>query len=265
MKIAILGSNGFLGRSLAKRAKDNNHLVYKFARGEFPKKGEEFDLLIDATSQYSRSDVHDYLDCLKKFNDLAKISKIVTLQSFSTITEKVSNEDCINFGISPKFKTPYSCIKLYKEKALVASKLNSNIQFIYLPLILGRNGIWDKHSKSLSKLSNPKVQEINVYYTTIEHIFDNVLSNDSVRRLVYISKKPLHELLSLELEKINLTYFKYSKKIDSVFLLSFYLFKFKPIIPHAMDYLLSKLVGSSFPSFFYWYLFKEQSKISFKS
>lgn len=266
-KIAVLGENGFLGKKLVRLFGIAGHHVKGFSRGESPRDDEHFDLLVDATSQKNRYDLHVYLDSLKRFIHISGVKRIVFLQSFSTLQDWTGgDEQLLNFGVKCHMHTPYSKLKLEKELLLMSSNLGVEMKFLYLPIVLGAGGIWDSFKENLSGENVVEVPLVEgLHYTSIPYISKIILSSNETqigRELVVEGRAKLTEILEIPEQRIRERSYKYPKAV-SLFLLALYRYlKAFPLIPHALDFLLSKVFfirSRSFPSFFYWELFKIQN------
>lgn len=261
MKIGILGCNGFIGKNLLSAAKKLGHDVEGYTRTIFPGEKDEFDVFIDATSQSSIVDIKSYIQQVSQLSRTAKIKKYVVLQSFSTLTGNISNQNEINFGIRPDIFTPYSNVKFKKEIALETFDTNFHIHYIYLPIVLGDGGIWSDKQTALKKNPKIKIPDFNVYYVTLDKLLSDIETISLKRMISYAGSDRIDKVLDLN---NNSTDFKYNKLGDTLISTIMKGTSKIPYLSYLIDAFLSKTIGrTSFPSSFYWELFLRQSKGEF--
>lgn len=261
--IAILGKRGFISSSLFLDLK-KNHIVTCFGRGEIPSEDARFDLVIDATSQKCKSEVSTISNLYNYLSRHKITDTVVMLQSFSTLTSSLSDPNVVNFGVLPDIFTPYSKVKFHKENVISKLEIDIEVKYLYLPLVLGAGGIWESHTKRLLSQPSVAVYSGDVFYTDISHLSMTILELDQRRAVAVKGKGKLTEILNLSELKIIYSNFRYENFTDKSILKIFKAFNFFPILPHGIDFLLGKLLKNrTFPSFFYWELFKRQSKSNF--
>ena len=261
--IAILGKRGFISSSLFLYLK-KNHIVTCFGRGEIPAKDSRFDLVIDATSQKYKGDVITISNLYSYLSRYKITDTVVMLQSFSTLTSSLSDPNVLNFGVLPDIFTPYSKVKFYKEYFISKLEIDIDVKYLYLPVVLGAGGIWDSHTKRLLSQHSVTLYSGDVFYTDISHLAMTILQFDQSRAVAVKGKGKLTEILNLSEFRVIYSNFRYDNFLDKTILKIFKAFNFYPILPHGIDFLLGRVLKNrTFPSFFYWELFKRQSKSNF--
>lgn len=266
MNILIIGS-GFLGGGLAmhfEKMHDINIYV-KTREGELP--SVEIDLIVDSTSQKSKKECEDFAVELAIFLKLYPNASVVSLQSFSTLQTQPKSCVLPNFGSKAVMHTPYSRVKEFKEQCLLRDDfLRGKMQFIYLPVVLGENGIWDQHSKALKATGKVvNIPDCKVDWVTISFICTEIISLVNTRwnvKRVIASEGVgyLDDLMGLS-DSNRIKYWR-SYFIDAFSFKLLKLFSGHPFLINAAFKVVEILFGRVslyFPSIFYWLLFRLQS------
>lgn len=266
MNILIIGG-GFIGSGLAmhfEKMHDINVYV-KTREGELP--SVEIHLIIDSTSQKSKKECEDFVAELANFVKLYPNASVVSLQSFSTLQTQPKSCALPNFGSKAVMHTPYSRVKEFKEQCLLSDNfLRGKMHFIYLPVVLGENGIWDQHSKTLKatgKIVN--IPDCKVDWVTISFICTEIISLVNTRwnvKRVIASEGVgyLDDLMGLS--DSNRTKYWCNHFIDVFSFKLLKLFSGYPFFINAVFKVVGILFGRVslyFPSIFYWFLFRLQS------
>lgn len=270
MNILIIGG-GFIGLGIKKILEENDrysNIYLKTRKNELP--DQPIDYVIDATCQSSKRECDNMLVELESISNLYHGSKILILQSFSTLQDNPICSEIMNFGCKDYFHTPYSKIKLYKEKVLLSNiSLSKKLFFLYLPVVLGENGPWAKHAIRLNT-SKKKIQIplAKVYWTSLEHI-SNVISDlifCKGKRRVVVSEgmEYLDNLLIINNTKRN--NIRNTKLMDKIYIKLFSIFRNRPLFINALFIIVEKIHFrdvEKFPSAFYWFLFVKQETMMF--
>lgn len=269
MNILIIGG-GFIGGGLAMHFEkmDDINVYVKTREGELP--SVEIDLIIDSTSQKSKKECVDFVAELAIFLKLYPNASVVSLQSFSTLQTQPKSCLLPNFGSKVVMHTPYSRVKEFKEQCLLrGSFLRGKMQFIYLPVVLGEDGIWDRHSKALraaGKVVN--IPDCKVDWVTISFICTEIIILANNRRNVMrvIASEGVGYLDDLMgLGDSNRTKYWRCHYIDAFSFKLLKLFSGHPFLINAAFKVVEIFFGRIslyFPSIFYWHLFRLQSNFN---
>jgi hypothetical protein len=265
-KILLLGANGFIGRNISNSFPDC-YLFSKTRSGSIPD-GVDFDYLIDATSQKTVGEVDSLLSEIEYFIVKYKIKKIFHMQSFSSLQGKGGQQSRFNFGLECNITSPYTNVKLHKERVLI-DKFSSQVSlsFLYLPIITGDGGVWG--NLTLSAINSNKIIDVpnvrKVYFIDVKNIFsfldfDICSKNEITRVMAFDNFDYLDKILGLK--KYQRKLYKYSKYIDFSIYKMYEFFPSLPIIPHALAYFYELCFGrNSVPSIYYWFVFMAQENL----
>lgn len=259
MNFILFGANGFLGSHVEKSLLEMGHNVVNVGRStDVNNIHGQYDVLVDASSQKKTSELDSLLYRVDIVARRCEVKQIIVLSSFSTLQSQILCSEKFNFGASCEIYTPYTYIKQYKEKIYLEIIKTARIKFIYLPIILGDHGIWNKLlSRVNSTTYTPKLD--NIYVINAKNVAQSIiyLAEQDVSRCTAYEISNWRDLLtnstSIEVDMSDLGVLKYLAL----------LFRNKNIsyIGYFLAAILMRIRYKSYiPNLFYWFVFAKQDK-----